>query len=147
MYQHSLIWFTTETRCSKSVYCTILFLTKASGARFCCLYNSESLSHEARLHACDCVHLQRHAAPLPNQARLLAAHQARSLLKFLTHALGMSLRPVIYPSQVSLNSVAFSGSVRCSLVGKLECSCQSPAGLTFSSAESNYSNNQTLCIT
>lgn len=49
-------------------------------------------------------------AALHNQARLLAAHQACSLLKFLTHALGMLLRPVIYPSQVSSEPVDFSGS-------------------------------------
>lgn len=49
-------------------------------------------------------------AALHNQARLLAAHQACSLLKFLTHALGMLLRPAIYPSQVSSEPVDFSGS-------------------------------------
>lgn len=49
-------------------------------------------------------------AALHNQARLLAAHQACSLLKFLTHALGMLLRPVIYPSRVSSEPVDFSGS-------------------------------------
>lgn len=94
-------------------------------------------------------------AALHNQARLLAAHQACALLKFLTHALGMLLWPVIYPSQVSSRSLSPSTALARQPHGKAEVHsamlCQSPASLGFLSSplpvESNYSNNQALCIT
>lgn len=120
----------------------------ASTASFCCFYNLR-ICHMRRgcmrVTVCTCSDTQlcfttRHGCW--QRTRLVAC------LSFSHMRLGCCCGQLF----IHLRSPrSFSGSLRGSLVGKLKCFCQSPAGITFSScpssAESNCSNNQTLCIT